>query len=152
MMLLLAFALGFVCGLRTFAPLAIFSGAALIGAVRLSGTGFSFLGEAWVFAVLAALALFELGGDKAKSAPPRTSVLALSGRILAGAILGGVVGALAGMTLTGAVFGALGAFVGAYAGKWARGRLRRPLGGNANAGMAEDLIVGVAALGLVSAL
>ncbi|MEQ8403522.1 MAG: DUF4126 family protein [Oceanicaulis sp.] len=152
MLFLIAFALGFASGLRTFAPLAIFSGAILLGFLDLGAAGFAWLGSPWAFAVLAGLAVLELLGDKSGRSPPRTSAPALGGRLLAGALIGAAAASTANAELVGAVFGALGAFIGAHAGQAARSRASAMIGGNRIAGLAEDALTVALAAGLVYAL
>ena len=152
MSLVIAARLGFVTGFRTFTPLAVFSGAAMLGHLGLEGSGFAWLASVWTFAILAGLAILELLGDKSPRAPKRTSAPALGGRLLAGAVIGAAAGAVGDAVVAGAVLGAVAALAGAHAGMEVRTRLAGPLQGNRNAGLVEDLITLLAALALVSAL
>lgn len=104
-------ALGFAAGLRTFTPLA---------ALGLRGR---LPGGRWVQRVAAALAMGEWAGDKAPSAPARTTPAPLAARTVSGALAGGLV---AGRR--GAVLGAAGALVGSYAGQHGRAALVRATG------------------------
>ncbi|XBQ15482.1 MAG: DUF4126 family protein [Oceanicaulis sp.] len=151
MLLLIALGLGFASGLRTFTPLAVFSGFVVFTGLTLQA-GFAWLGSIWAFLVLALLALAEFAGDKAATAPPRTSRLALGARLIAGAAVGTLAASFAGAGLFGAVLGALGAFAGAHAGQAARSRMSARIGGNRIAGAVEDAVTVLLSAGLVYAL
>ncbi|WP_219904047.1 DUF4126 domain-containing protein [Stenomitos frigidus] len=105
MALLLAFALGFVSGLRAFtAPAALFLARGGIAGI-----------------VLAVLAVAELVGDKLPQMTSRTSPPALIARLISGGVVGWFIAAAhSGPAPVGAIIGVVGALVGAYGGKAAR--------------------------------
>jgi uncharacterized membrane protein len=129
MLLLLAFGLGIVAGLRSMTPPAVVAWAARLGHLELTATPLAWLGSgvaAWLFA---AAALGELVADKLPFTPNRTAVGPFLGRLLTGALAGGALvtghgGSLAG----GAVAGVAGAIVGTFGGYRARTSLVRALG------------------------
>src|SRR3954452_10610255 len=96
MLLLLAFALGVLAGLRSMTPLAVVAWASRMGHLDLDPTPLAFLGSgvaAWFFA---AAALGELVADKLPFTPNRTALGPFVGRLLTGALSGGAVAAGAG--------------------------------------------------------
>src|SRR3954451_12382481 len=146
MLLLLAFALGVLAGLRSMTPLAVVAWASRLGRLDLDPTPLAFLGSgvaAWFFA---AAALGELVADKLPFTPNRTALGPFAARLLTGALSGGAVaagggragsgsgggGAVAagagGSLAEGAVAGAVGAVAGTFGGYRARTGLVRALG------------------------
>jgi len=129
MLLLLAFGLGIVAGLRSMTAPAVVAWAARLGHLDLASTPLGWLGSgiaAWIFA---AAAVGELVGDKLPSTPNRTAIGPLIARLLSGALAGGALAAgHAGSLAAGAAAGALGALVGAFGGYRARTGLVRALG------------------------
>jgi uncharacterized membrane protein len=129
MLLVLAFGIGIVAGLRSMTPPAVVAWAARLGHLEFAPTPLGWLGSgiaAWIFA---AAAVGELVGDKLPSTPNRTAVGPLIARLLSGALAGSALAAgHAGSLPGGAVAGALGALVGAFGGYRARTGLVRALG------------------------
>lgn len=123
--LVAAFLLGIVAGLRTFtAP-------AVLWLMRHTGP---------VAYALGALALLEYGGDLYPKTPPRTSPGGLIARLLSGGFCGFVLASAAGVpTIFGALLGGIGAIVGAYGGLAARTRSIAAIG-PVPAGIAEDAV------------
>jgi uncharacterized membrane protein len=129
MLLLLAFGLGIVAGLRSMTPPAVVAWAARLGYLELASTPLAWLGSrvaAWLFAAAAA---GELIVDKLPFTPNRTDPGPFVGRLVSGALAGaalssGHAGSLAG----GAVAGAAGAVVGTFGGYRTRTGLVRALG------------------------
>ncbi|HTU82653.1 MAG TPA: hypothetical protein VMF61_11020 [Candidatus Acidoferrales bacterium] len=133
--LLAAFLLGLVAGLRTFtAP-------ALLWLVRHGGV--------WSI-VLAIAVLLEYAADLHPKAPPRTRAAGSIARMLSGAFCGWQL-AIAGNApvIDGAVLGALGAIAGAYAGLTLRTRAAAAIG-NVPAGIIEDVVAIAAGLLIVT--
>jgi uncharacterized membrane protein len=123
--LIAAFVLGIVAGLRTFiAPAALYL-------ARGGVAGY----------VLAVAALAELVGDALPNTPPRTFPPALVGRIVSGAFVGWMLGVFRGGAppLAGAVAGVLGALAGTYGGKLVRLELIERIGA-LPAALAEDVV------------
>jgi uncharacterized membrane protein len=145
--LLLAFVIGIVSGLRAMmAPVAV-SWTARIGWLHLAGTPLAFLGAAatpWVFTLLA---IGELFNDQRPGAGSRKAPPAFIARIVSGAFCGAAVGASAGALTGGLVAGALGAIAGTLGGYEFRARLARAFGRDLPAALVEDVLaIGLAFL------
>ena len=93
--LLLAFGIGFIAGLRSLVTPAVVAWAVHRGWLNLQGTTLSFLGSTAAVATFTILAVVELVTDKLPSTPARTKPLGLIVRILLGGLSGAAV-ALAG--------------------------------------------------------
>jgi uncharacterized membrane protein len=137
MLLLLAFLLGVVSGLRAFtAP-------AVLWIMRHGGT--------WAYLLLAG-AVLEYFLDVRPDARPRTSSVGLVPRLISGAFVGWWVAVAAGSwPVLGAVAGAIGALVGAYGGLAVRTQVAALIG-NVAAGLMEDVIAIAAAIVIVARL
>ncbi len=128
-----AFGLGLVAGLRTLlAPAALLL-------VRGGVAGY----------VLAVGSLAELGLDLHPKARSRTRPVALAGRLVSGAVTGGLLCAFRGMPpAAGCVAGVAGALAGAFGGKalrlWAIDRI-----GSVPAALAEDALAIVLAAAIL---
>src|SRR6266516_4757503 len=113
LILILAFGLGVVAGLRSMTAPAIVSWAGRLGWLHLDGTPLAFLAVSWVPYLLTALMLGELVADKLPRTPSRTQPGPFIGRILTGGLSGGELAAGAGHSLVaGVIAGALGAVAG----------------------------------------
>jgi uncharacterized membrane protein len=114
--------LGGIAGVRSMAAPALLARAIRRGDVDgLEGTPFAALGSGRTPALLEALMIGEMVGDKTPFIPARTSAPALLGRVLSGALVG------AALSVSGERGGASGALVGALsalAGVYAVDRLR----------------------------
>jgi len=122
--LLLAFAIGFVAGLRSMTAPAALSWAAYLGWRSLEGSFLSFMGSGITVTIFSTLALVEYITDLLPSTPNRTA----AGPLLVRVLMGGLTGA--GLALSaqqhstlGAIAGGVGAVVGAFAGYAARRQL-----------------------------
>jgi uncharacterized membrane protein len=126
--LLLAFAIGIIAGLRSLTAPAVVAWAAHRGWLNLQGTSLSFLGSTAAVAAFTILAVVELVADQLPSTPARTKPPGLIARILLGGLSGAAV-ALAGVqsATVGCVLGAVGGVVGAFAGYQVRTGLARAL-------------------------
>jgi uncharacterized membrane protein len=129
MLLLLAFGLGVLAGLRSMTPVAVVAWASRLGHLNLDPTPLAFLGSGFAAWFFAAAALGELVADKLPFTPNRTALGPFVGRLLTGALSGGAIAAGAGGSLAGgAVAGAVGAVAGTFGGYRARTGLVRALG------------------------
>jgi uncharacterized membrane protein len=125
--LLLAFLIGVIAGLRALTPLAVIACAGFWHGF-LRGTPLSFMGRLPAAIVFSLLALLELVNDKRPSAPSRLKAPGMIARILTGALSGACVAAVgAGSIAMGIALGVVGGVVGAFAGYYARGGLVRAL-------------------------
>ena len=129
--LLLAFLIGVVAGLRSFTAPAVASWGAHLGRLNLVGTALAFLASKITVIIFTLLALAEIVNDKRPSTPNRTGLMGLSARIVTGGFSGAAFAAAGSQSkLLGAILGAAGGVVGAFAGfnirKWLDHALRLP--------------------------
>ncbi|HEY6804817.1 MAG TPA: DUF4126 family protein [Pyrinomonadaceae bacterium] len=126
--LLLAFLIGVVGGLRTMTAPAVVAWAANRHWLNLDNTALALIGSFGAVIVFTLGALGELVFDKLPSTPSRTQLLGLVGRSVFGGLAGGAVaGAGTQSIVFGIVAGVAGAIVGAFAGYEVRKRLVRAL-------------------------
>lgn len=115
--LLYAFLIGCVCGLRSMTAPAVVAWGAHLGWLHLEGSLLAFLGNKISLVVFSLFAIGELIADKLPFIPGRTQAGPLGVRILFGAICGAALCISgAGSPLWGAILGALGGVSGAFAG------------------------------------
>jgi len=115
--LLYAFLIGCVCGLRSMTAPAVVAWGAHLGWLHLDGSLLAFLANKISLVVFSLFAIGELIADKLPFIPGRTQAGPLGVRILFGAICGAAL-CISGAAspLFGAILGALGAVSGAFAG------------------------------------
>jgi uncharacterized membrane protein len=150
--LLLAFGIGIITGLRSLTSPAVIAWAAHRGWLNLQGSSLSFLGSTAAVVTLTILAVVELVTDKLASTPARTKPLGLSARILLGGLSGAAV-ALAGRqsAAVGCALGAVGGVVGGFVGYQVRTGLVRALKvPDFAVGVLEDLVAVAGALFIVT--
>jgi uncharacterized membrane protein len=117
MVLLLAFLLGCVDGLRSMTAPAVVCWAAHFGWLHFAGTKFAFIDHPSTLIVFTLLAIVELIVDKLPNTPARTAPVGLMARIVLGGASGMALGMGAGMSSSLAgVIASVGAVVGAFAG------------------------------------
>jgi uncharacterized membrane protein len=139
-MLLLAFLIGIVAGLRVLTPVAAVSWAAHLGWLPVQGTWLSFLGASITPYVVTALALGELVTDKLPMTPSRKIPMQFGARILISALCGAAIATPGGATWLGLFLGAVGGVIGTYAGAAMRARLAQAFGKDLPAALLEDVI------------
>src|SRR5947208_14730821 len=126
--LLLAFLIGVIGGLRSLTAPAVVAWAAQRNWLNLHGSPLAFMGSTAAVVVFTLLALVELVADKLPSTPSRLKPLGLISRVVLGALSGAAVAASAAQSMAiGGVLGAGGGIAGAFAGYHARVRLVRAL-------------------------
>ena len=126
--LLLAFGIGIIAGLRSLIAPAVVAWAAHRGWLGLQGTSLSFLASTAAVATLTILAVIELVADQLPSTPARTRPPGLIARILLGGLSGAAVALADGQSaVVGCALGAVGGEVGAFAGYQVRTGLVRAL-------------------------
>jgi uncharacterized membrane protein len=136
--LLLAFAIGVVAGLRSLTAPAVVAWAAHLGWLQLHGTPLSFMASAITVGIFTVLALGEFYADQLPSTPARTAPVGLIARILTGGLSGASLALAGGQTLAiGAALGAVGGIVGAFAGYQVRTGLVKAL-------KVRDLVIALA--------
>jgi uncharacterized membrane protein len=127
--LLLAFLIGVVAGLRTMTAPAVVAWTSNRHWLNLHNSPLAFMGSTAAVAVFTVLALGELVVDKLPSTPKRTRLVGLIARSVFGGLSGAAVAASGAQSIIpGAVLGAAGAIGGAFAGYEIRKRLVRALG------------------------
>lgn len=121
LVLVLAFLIGVVCGLRSMTGPALVSWGAHLGWFSLAGSHLAFLAALPSLIVFTALAAGELVADKLPKVPRRTSAGPLALRVVTGGLCGAAF-AIAGGSAAGVccLLGAAGALIGAYTGYTAR--------------------------------
>lgn len=126
--LIAVFGIGFLCGLRSFAPLALVSWMAVWGWTPVAGSPFWFIGKNAFAIAISILAVLELIGDKLPKTPARTALMPLIGRFVTGGIAAAAMSFSAGRPwFHGLLLGPIGAMIGAFAGYHARRSLVRSL-------------------------
>jgi uncharacterized membrane protein len=126
--LVLAFLIGVVAGLRSLTAPALVAWAAYLNWLPLRGTPLSFMSSVGAVATFTLLAAGELVGDKLPSTPSRTRPLGLVARIVLGGLSGACLAASASHSIAmGSMMGGIGGIAGAFAGYEGRTRLVRSL-------------------------
>jgi uncharacterized membrane protein len=147
MVLLFAFLIGAIAGLRTFTAPTVISWAAWSGRFDLAGTWTTFLGYSATPWVMTWLAICELVADKHPATPSRKKPLGFTARIFSGALSGAAVGSRGDHILLGAIIGIAGAVAGTLAGAEGRKQLAKQFGKDWPAAVIEDIVaIGGAAL------
>lgn len=121
LILLRAFGIGLVTGLRSMTGLALVCWAAHLDWLDLAGSRLAFMESTQATYGFSVLALGELVADKLPFIPNRTSPGPLFGRIVLGALSGAALCVAAGSSpVGGAILGGAGGVTGAFAGYRAR--------------------------------
>ena len=152
LVVLLAFGIGFVAGLRSLTAPAVVAWATHLGWLDLHNSPLAFMGTLWAVGVFTVLAVVELVADQLPNTPARTAAVGLSARVVMGALSGACVTVAAGGTLwSGVLAGAIGGIAGAFGGYQARVGLVRTLGvADYAVAIPEDLVAIGLGLFLVS--
>ena len=140
MLLLCAFLVGIVAGLRSMLAPAAVSWAARLGLLAVSNTPLAFMGYQFTPIILTVLAVGELIVDKLPNTPSRKQAPGFIARIISGALVGATIGASQQMLALGLVAGAVGAVVGTFGGSAARAKLAALFGKDLPAALVEDLV------------
>jgi uncharacterized membrane protein len=144
-MLLLAFVIGIVAGLRTMTAPAAIAWGAVGGTIAVDGSPLTFLAWRYTPWVLTLLAAAELVTDQLPSTPSRKAPVQFGARIVSGALCGAAVGIDQGAPLPGLALGIVGAVIGTLGGAAARGRLAAAFGRDTPAALLEDAVAIAAA-------
>ncbi len=145
--LALAFAMGFVAGLRSMTPPAVIAWAAHLRWFHLQSQALAWINAGAAVIVFSLLACGEMIADKMSSVPKRTAFAPLLARILTGAFCGACLCDAGSRSMAaGVALGAIGAIAGAFAGYALRARLPQTLhSSDRPVAVAEDLVaVGLA--------
>ena len=126
--LLLAFLIGVICGLRSLTAPAVVAWAAHRNWLNLNNTSLSFMGSTAAVIIFVLLAVVELIADQLPNTPSRTKPPGLIARLVLGALSGAAVAVAGAQSLViGACLGAAGGVAGAFGGYQVRTRLVRAL-------------------------
>jgi len=126
--LLLAFLIGVISGLRTMTGPTVVAWAANRNWLNLDSSWLAFMGSTIVAVLFTVAALGELVVDKLPSTPSRTATVGLIARSVFGGLSGAAVAAAGAQSIAlGVVLGVAGAITGAFAGYEARKRIVRAL-------------------------
>jgi uncharacterized membrane protein len=148
--LICAFVIGIVCGLRVMVGLAAVSWAASLQQVPLEGTWLSFLGARVTPYITSVFAIGEMINDKLPKTPSRLVPPQFGGRVVMGALTGTAIGLSHGQVWLGLLCGVAGSVVGTLAGAKARGFTSKLFGRDLPAALLEDAIaIALAAVALV---
>jgi uncharacterized membrane protein len=150
MLLLCAFVVGVVAGLRVLTAPAVVSWFARTGMLAVSGTPMAFMGYKYTAIIFSVLALGELVNDKLPATPSRRVPPQFIARVVSGGMTGATVGAAGHMLVAGLVLGAVGAVAGTLGGAAVRGKLAAAFGRDLPAALLED--VAAIAIAVVSVL
>ena len=122
--LVLAFAIGLIAGLRSMTAPALISWAAHLKWIELQNSPLSFLSSTAAAYILMLAAIGELIADKLPKTPKRIALPPLMARILTGGLCGASLCAAAGQSLLGgALLGGTGSLIGAFVGYEIRRRI-----------------------------
>ncbi len=138
--LISAFVLGIVCGLRAFVGIAAVSWAASSQHLPLEGTWLSFLGSRITTYITSLLAIGEIINDKLPKTPSRLVPPQFGARVVMGALTGTAIGLSHGQVAAGAVAGIVGSVVGTVGGAKARGFTAKLFGRDLPAALLEDVV------------
>jgi len=138
MLLLCAFVMGMVAGLRSMTAPAVVSWFARMGTLAVGGTALAFMGFRYTPIIFTALALGEIVNDKLPRTPSRKAPGPFAGRVMTGALSGATIGAAGRLLVPGLIAGALGAVAGTLGGAAVRGKLAAAFGRDLPAALLED--------------
>src|ERR1700733_7967864 len=115
--LLCAFLLGCVCGLRSMTAPAVVAWGAHLGWLHLQSSLLAFFSQKISLVIFSLFAVGELIADKLPFIPARTQAGPLAVRVVFGAICGAALAVSSGASpAVGAISGGLGGVAGAFAG------------------------------------
>jgi uncharacterized membrane protein len=141
MILLSAFLIGVLAGLRSVTAPAATAWAGYLGWLRLERP-LSLLGSLPAALILTVLAVGELVIDKLPRTPNRTAPLGVIARMISGGVAGACIASSGGFAvLAGAALGAAGGIAGCFGGFYARTRLAKAMSGRGVIiALVEDLV------------
>jgi len=150
--LISAFVLGIVCGLRSMVGLAAASWAARRQQVPLEGTWLAFLGYRFTPYITSLFAVGEIVNDKLPKTPSRLVPPQFAGRVVMGALTGSAIGLSQQHFVVGALAGIVGSVVGTVGGSKARAFAAKLFGRDLPAALLEDVLAIVLAVAAIVAL
>jgi len=150
--LVLAFLIGIVAGLRAMTAPAAVSWAAHLGLLPLQGTPLAWLGYAFTPYIFTVPALGELVNDKLPKTPSRTVPPQFIARVISGSLVGAAIGAAGQSLILGLIAGAIGAVAGTLGGAALRSKLAGLFGKDLPAALLEDAIAIILSIVVVTRL
>jgi uncharacterized membrane protein len=150
LILILAFLIGIIAGLRALMAPAIASWGAGLGWFSLDGTPLHFMSSAitrWIFTIAE---IGEIINDKLPQTPSRKVPPQFIARVLMGGLAGATLGAAHDSLLGGLIAGVFGAVAGTYGGAAVRGALAKAFGRDLPAALLEDAVALLGAIFIVS--
>ena len=148
--LVYAFLIGVIAGLRALMAPTIVSWGAGLGWFSLAGSSLSFMASPITRYIFSFLALGELVNDKLPKTPSRKVPPQFIARVVTGAFSGAVLGASRDSLIGGLIAGAIGAVAGTLGGSAVRGALAKLAGKDLPIAFLEDLVAIFGALFIVS--
>jgi uncharacterized membrane protein len=152
MLLLLAFLIGIIAGLRAMTAPAAVAWAAALGWFDVSQTPLAFMGYRWAPWVFTLLAVVELITDQLPSTPSRKVPMQFAARLIMGGLAGATIGVTGVSLIGGLIAGVVGAGIGTFGGAAARGKLAAAIGNDTPAALIEDAVAIIGALIIVGAV
>lgn len=147
-MLILAFLIGVVAGLRALVAVATASWTARLGGIDVSASWLAFMSYRWTPIAFTVAMLAELVSDKLPNTPSRKVPPQFGARLVTGALAGATFGASTGEWLAGLALGAAGAVVGTFGGAAMRQYLASLFGSDLPAALIEDAIAVIGGLAI----
>ncbi len=138
MLLLCAFVLGVVAGLRAMTAPAVASWFARSGGLAVASTPMAFMGFKYTPIIFTILAVGELINDKLPKTPSRKAPPSFIVRIISGGLTGATIGAAGDSLVLGLILGAIGAVAGTLGGAAVRGKMAAAFGRDLPAALVED--------------
>jgi uncharacterized membrane protein len=148
--LVYAFLIGVIAGLRALMAPTIVAWGAGLGWFSLAGSSLNFMSSPITRYILSFLALGELVNDKLPKTPSRTIPPQFITRVVTGGFSGAVLGASHDSLIGGLIAGAIGAVAGTLGGSAVRGALAKVAGKDLPVALLEDLVAIFGALFIVS--
>jgi uncharacterized membrane protein len=148
--LIYAFFIGVIAGLRALMAPTIVAWGAGLGWFSLAGTSLNFMSHPVTRYILSFLALGELVNDKLPKTPSRTVPPQFITRVVTGAFSGAVLGASRDSLVGGLIAGAIGAVAGTLGGSAVRTALAKMAGKDLPIALLEDAVAILGALFIVS--
>jgi uncharacterized membrane protein len=152
MLLLLAFLIGIIAGLRAMTAPAAVAWAAALGWFDVSQTPLAFMGYRWAPWMFTLLAVVELITDQLPSTPSRKVPMQFAARLIMGGLAGATIGVTGVSLIGGLIAGVVGAAIGTFGGAAARGKLAAAFGKDTPAALIEDAVAIIGALIIVGAV
>lgn len=149
--LVAAFVLGIVCGLRVMTAFAAVSWAACGGQLPLEGTWLSWLGFRFTPYITSVLAVGEIINDKLPKTPSRLVPPQFGARVVMGAFTGAAIGLSHGHLAMGIIAGLVGSVAGTLGGAKARAFAAKLFGRDLPAALLEDAVaIGLAVVAIMT--